>query len=115
MGTTLGSQMDIAKKHVPHDRKVWRHSHTPGWVLVAVLVRHDEEPYYFPDAPNLLKALQWSAGAEGVIAAQPGAQGWSDRELKQVEHLLRPHTYPPCGAMKSCLKKWTQFAHRLEG
>ncbi len=50
--------MDIAKEHVPRDRKVWRHSDTPGRVLVAVLVRNDEEPYYFPDAPALLKALQ---------------------------------------------------------
>ncbi len=70
--------MNIAKKHVPHDRKVWRHSHTPGWVLVPVLVRNDEEPYYFPDTPALLKALHRSAKAEGVTAAQRGAQGWSE-------------------------------------
>ena len=107
--------MDIAKKHVPHDRKVWRHSHTPGRVLVAVLVKNDEELYYFPDSPALLKALHRSAKAEGVTAAQPGAQGWSERELKHVEHLLRSHTYPPCGAVTSCLRKWTQFAHRGEG
>ncbi len=80
--------MDIAKEHIPRDRKVWRHSHTPGRVLVAGLVRNDEEPYYFPDAPTLLKALHQSAKAEDVIAAQPGAQGWSDREFKEVEHLL---------------------------
>ncbi len=107
--------MDIAKKHVPNGRKVWRHSHMPGRVLVAVLVRNDEEPYYFSDAPALLKALHRSVKAEGVTAAQPGAQGWSERELRQVQHLLRPHTYPPCGAVTSCLRKWTQFAHREEG
>ena len=51
------SLMDIAKEHVPADKKVWRHSHTKGRVLVAVLLRYDEEPYYFPDAPSLLNAL----------------------------------------------------------
>ncbi len=80
--------MDSAKKHVPPDKKVWRHPHTAGWVLVAVLVRNDEEPYYFPDAPALLNALHRSAKAEGDMTAQPGAQAWSDREFKQVEHLL---------------------------
>ncbi len=68
-----------------------------------------------PDVPALLRALHQNAKAEGVIAAQPGAQGWSGRELKQVEALLQPHTYPPCGAVTSCLKEWTQFAHRGEG
>ena len=47
--------MDIAKEHVPCDRKVWRHTHTPRRVLVAVLAKNDEEPYYFPNAPTLLK------------------------------------------------------------
>ena len=46
--------MDIAQELVPHDGKVWRRAHLPGRVLVAVLVRYDEEPYYFPDAPALL-------------------------------------------------------------
>ncbi len=107
--------MDIAKKHVLADKGVWRRSHTEGRVLVAVLVRHDEEPYYFPDAPALLNALHPSAKAEGVSAAQPGTQGWNARDLKQVEHLLRPLTYPPCAAVTACLRKWTQFAHRGEG
>ena len=107
--------MDNAQQLVPRDGKVWRHAHTPGRVLVAVLVRHDEEPYYFPDAPALLRTLHQNAKAEGDVAAQPGAQGWSARELKRVEALLRPHTYPPCGAVTSCLRKWTQFAHRGEG
>ncbi len=104
--------MDIAQELVPRDGNVWRRPHLPGRVLVAVLVRFDEEPYYFPDAPALLRALHQSAKAEGVVAAQPGAQGWSSRELKQVEALLQPHTYPPCGAVTSCLREWTQFAHR---
>ncbi len=56
-----------------------------------------------------------NAKAEGDIVAQPGPNGWSGRELKQVETLLRPHTYPPCGAVASCLREWTQFAHRGEG
>ncbi len=103
--------MDIAKKNVPTDKKVWHRSHTEGQVLVAVLVRYDEEPYYFPDAPALLNTLHRSAKAEGVTAAQPGTQGWNAQELKQIEHLLHPHTYPPCVAVTSCLRKWTQFAH----
>ncbi len=107
--------MDIAQELVPRDGKVWRRALLPGRVLVAVLVRYDEEPYYFPDAPALLRALHQNAKAEGDIAAQPGAQGWSGRELNQVETLLRPHTYPPCGAATSCLREWTQFAHRGEG
>ncbi len=41
MGTTL-ALMDIAQELVPRDRKVWRHAHMPGRVLVAVLVRYDE-------------------------------------------------------------------------
>ncbi len=53
--------------------------------------------------------------AEGLPAAQPGTQGWSAQELKRVEHLLRPHTYPPCAAVSACLRKWPQFAHRGEG
>ncbi len=100
--------MDIAQDLVPRDGKVWRRAHLPGWVLVAVLVRYDEELYYFPNALALLQTLHQNAKAEGDIAAQPGAQGWSARELKQVEILLRPHTYPPCGAV-------TQFAHGGEG
>ena len=107
--------MDLPQELVPRDGKVWRRAHLPGRVLVAVLVRFDEEPYYFPDAPALLRALHQNAKAEGDIAAQPGPNGWSGRELKQVETLLRPHTYPPCGAVASCLREWTQFAHRGEG
>ncbi len=107
--------MDVAQELVPRDRKVWRRAHVPGRVLVAVLVRHDEEPYYFPDAPALLRTLHQNTKAEGDVAAHPGAQGWSAREFKWVETLLRPHTYPACGAVTSCLKKWTQFAHRGEG
>ncbi len=107
--------MDIAQYLVPRNGKVWRHAHLPGRVLVAVLVRYDAEPYYFPDAPALLQTLHQNAKAEGDIAAQLGAQGWSAHELKQVEILLRPHTYPPCGALTSCLRGWTQFAHWGDG
>ncbi len=109
VGTALG--LDGSPQDL--DGKVWRRTHLPGRVLVAVLVRFDEEPYYFPNAPALLRALHQNAKAEGDIVAQPGPNGWS--ELKQVETLLRPHTYPPCGAVASCLREWTQFAHRGEG
>ncbi len=36
--------MDIAQEHVPRDKKVWRRAHTPGRVLVAVVVRHSPTP-----------------------------------------------------------------------
>ncbi len=49
--------MSIAQELVPRDGKVWHRAHLPGRVLVAVLVRFDEEPYYFPDAPALRRAL----------------------------------------------------------
>ncbi len=107
--------MDIAKRDIPTNQEVWCHPHTKGRALVAVLVRYDEEPYYFPDAPTLLKALPRRARAEGVTEAQPGTQGWSAQKLKQVEQLLRPHTYPPCAAVSACLRKWPQFAHQGEG
>ena len=63
--------MDVAQELVPRDRKVWRRAHVPGRVLVAVLVRHDEEPYYFPDAPALLRTLHQNAKSEagGDLAA----------------------------------------------
>ncbi len=66
----------------------------PGRVLVAVLVRFDEEPYYFPDAHALLRAFHQNTKAEGDIVAQPGPNRWSGRELKKVEALLQPHTVP---------------------
>ncbi len=91
--------IDITKRDIPMDREVWHRPHTAGRALVAVLMRYDEEPYYFPDAPTLLRALHRNAKADGVTAAQPGTQGWSDQDLKQVERLLRPHTYtlaPQC-------------------
>ncbi len=104
--------MDIAKKDIPTNQEVWQQPHTEGRALVAVLVRYDEEPYYFPDATALLRALHRSAKAEGVTIAQLGSQGWSGRELKRVERLLRPHTY---ATVSACLRKWAQFAHRGEG
>ena len=107
--------MDIAKRDIPTNQEVWHRPHTKGRALVAVLVRYDEQLYYFSDAPALLKALHRSARAEGVMAAQPGTQGWSALELKRVEQLLRPHTYPPCGVVLACLRKWPQFAHRGDG
>ncbi len=107
--------MDIAKENLPTNQEVWHHSHTEGRVLVAVLVRHDKEPYYFPDATILLKALHQNAEAEGITVAQPGSQGWNAQNFKKVEQLLRPHTYPPCATVSVCLQRWAQFAHRGEG
>ncbi len=92
------------------DQKVWRHPHMDGRALIAVLVRYDEEPYYFLDATALLKALHRSVGAEEVKVAPPGSHGWSAQNLKKVEQLLRPHTYPPpppCAAVSACLQRWT--------
>ncbi len=106
--------MDIAKKDIPANQEVWRYPHTEGRLIVD-LVRHDKEPYYFPDAPALLRVLHRNAKAEGVTVAQPGAQGWNARDLEQVEQLLRPHTYPPCATVSACLRKWVQFVYRGEG
>ncbi len=91
--------MDIAQELVPRDGKVWRLAHMPGWVLGVVLVRHDEEPYYFSDAPALLRTLHQNAKAEGDVAAQPGAQGWSARELKRAGGYAAPTYISPvwCG------------------
>ncbi len=114
MGPPLGVDGHCEEGN-PTDQRVWYYPHTKGRVLVAVLVRYDEEPYYFPDSPALLKALHQSAKVEKLTVAQPGAQGWSAQELRQVKHLLRPHTYTPCAAVSVCLKKWPQFAHRGEG
>ncbi len=107
--------MDIAVGDIPTNQEVWCHSHTEGRALIAVLVRYDEEPYYFPDATTLLRALHRSAKAEGVTVAQLGSQGWNTRNLKKVDQLLRLCIYPPCAAVSACLQRWAQFAHRGEG
>ncbi len=73
----------------------------------------------FPNATALLKALHWSAGAEGIEVTQPGYNGWNTQDLKKVEQLLRPPTYPPCAAVAACLQslhtREKKFAHQGEG
>ncbi len=87
--------MDIAEWHIPTNQKVWRHPHTDGRALIAILVRYGNEPYYFPDTTALLKALHRSAGAEEVKVAPPGSNGWNTQDLKKVEQLLQPTPIPP--------------------
>ena len=77
--------MDIAEKHILTHQEVWRHPHTDGRVFIAVLVRYDEEPYYFPDMTALLKALHRSAGAEKIEISPPGSNSWNAGDLKLVE------------------------------
>ncbi len=78
-----------------------------------MLVRYDEEPYYFPDA--LLKALQRNVSNENIEISPPGSNGWNAQDLKQVERLLQPPTYPPCAMVTACLQKWKKFAHQGVG
>ncbi len=53
--------MNIAEADLPRDRGIWHLLRGEGCALIAVLVRYDTEPYYFPDAEALLIALQRDA------------------------------------------------------
>ncbi len=59
--------MDIAEEDMPKDMGIWHLPYMRGRTLKAVLVRYDEEPYYFPNAGALLNALQLNAQDEKVI------------------------------------------------
>ncbi len=83
--------------------------------FIAVLVWFDDEPYYFPYAGTLLKALQRSAQEVNVTVSPPGPNGWNPCELNRVEELLRLRSYPPCAAVAACLRKLMRFAHQGEG
>ncbi len=109
--------MDIAEGDISRKQKAWSHPHTEGRALITVLVRYDEEPYYFPNATAILRALHplGVRGAEEVKVTPPGSHGQSTQTMKKVEQLLRPDTYPHCAAVSSCLQRWPKFAHQGEG
>ncbi len=41
--------MDNAEYHLPKDTGIWHIPQVRGHTLLAVLVRYNEEPYYFLD------------------------------------------------------------------
>ncbi len=91
--------MDIAEEHIPKDREVCRHPHMDGRAFITVLVRYDDEPYYFPDAKALLKALHQSAETEKIEISPPGFNSWNARDLDIQWNdccSRQPTPPPPC-------------------
>ncbi len=62
--------MNIAKCQLERE-DTWYHELPGGRVLIAVLVRFGQEPYFFPSARALLEALQRNACDQGVEIAPP--------------------------------------------
>ncbi len=67
--------MSIAEAQLPRDRDIWHLPQGEGHTLIAVLIRYDEEPYYFPDAKAILNALQRNALDMGVKIFPHPTQG----------------------------------------
>ncbi len=88
--------MNVAQRELPEGENVWYHALAGGRVLIAVLVRYTQEPYFFPSDRALLEALQRNACDREVEIAQPTWEGWTTNTQCEVEALLRPETYPPC-------------------
>ncbi len=55
----------------------------------------DWEPYYFPNAWALLRALERNAQDQGVTISPPGIEGWSPANRHCAAELLQPASYPP--------------------
>ncbi len=85
--------MNIARRLLEGE-DTWYQELPGGRVLIAVLVRHDQEPYFFPSARALLEALQRNACDQGREIAPPTREGWTTNTQYEVEALLRPETYP---------------------
>ncbi len=62
--------MNIAKRLIEGE-ELWYQELAGGRVLIAVLVRYAQEPYYFPSARALLEALQRNACDRGTEIAPP--------------------------------------------
>ncbi len=101
--------MNIAKRQLEGE-DTWYHELPGGRVLIAVLVRHAQEPYFFPSARALLEALQHNACDRGTEIAPPTREGWTTNTQYEVEALLRPETYPPCDTVMNILRRWNGFA-----
>ncbi len=97
--------MNIAKRQLDGE-DAWYHELPGGRVLVAVLVRFAQEPYFFHSARALLEALQRNACDRGMEIAPPTREGWTTNTRYEVEALLRPETYPPCDMVMDILRRW---------
>ncbi len=75
--------MNMAKKLLEGEN-TWYHELPGGRILVAVLVRYDPEPYFFPSARALLEALQRNACDQATEIAPPTKEGWTIRDQHAV-------------------------------
>ena len=94
--------MNIARRQLEGE-DTWYQELSGGRVLIAVLVHHAQEPYFFPSARALLEALQRNACDRGKEIAPPIREGWTTNTQSEVEALLRPETYPPCDVVTNML------------
>ncbi len=106
--------MNIAKRQLEGEA-TWYHELPGGRVLIAVLVRHAQEPYFFHSARALLEALQRNACDRSTEIAPPIREGWTTNTQYEVEALLRSETYPPCDTVMNILRRWNRFAYSAEG
>ncbi len=106
--------INIAKRQLEGE-DTWYHELPGGRVLIAVLVHHDQEPYFFPSARALLEALQRNACDRGMEIAPPTREGWTTNTQYEVEALLRPETYPPCNTVMNILRHWNGFTYSAQG
>ncbi len=84
-------------------------------MLIAVVVRFDREPYFFPSARALIQALQRNVCDQEVEITTPTCEGWTTNDQFRVEALLRPETYPHYEAVMSILRWWNRFAYSGQG
>ncbi len=91
--------MDIAKKDLPGDGGIWHCPHTNGCTFVVVLVRYDDEPYYFPDVGTLLMAVTISQlGPNGPLGhPPPRCAGPSGPCSFPLRWMWTPHLPDGCG------------------
>ena len=106
--------MNIAKRLLEGE-DTWYHKLPGGRVLIAVLVRYAQEPYFFPSARVLQEALQRNACDRRTEIAPPTLEGWTTDVQYEVEALLRPETYPPCNTVMNILGRWNDFAYSAQG
>ncbi len=106
--------MNIAKRQLEGE-DTWYQELPGGRVLIAVLVHHAQEPYFFPHARALFEALQRNACDRSTEIVPPTREGWTTNTQYEVEALLRPDTFPPCDTVMNILRWWNRFAYSAEG
>ncbi len=106
--------MNIAKRQLEGE-DTWYHELPGGRVLIAVLVRYTQEPYFFPSARALLEALQHNACDQGTEIAPPTREGWTTNTQYEVEAVFRPEAYPPCDTVMNILRRWNSYAYSTQG